>query len=138
MKILVQTGMEDINKSEEVRTYHHENHKRKLIRSSILTLETENSLTKGNKQCAKYLAESVSSLLEGNFNFDLEAQSILLNEISPIFTTEVNLALTAPPTIKEVKKTLQKSNPHTSPGSDSISNYFFLKHFDIIFLSHNL
>ena len=36
------------------------------------------------------------------------------------------------PSKEEVKKVLQASNLHAAPGSDGLTNYFYLKCFNII------
>ena len=50
--------MQEIDDSEEVNLYHHEIHKKKILRSAILELESENGLLKGHKNVQNALTRT--------------------------------------------------------------------------------
>ena len=124
--------MEDITGSEMVRIHHHEIHKKRTVRSSILQLESKSGIVIGHDKCAELLTENAASFLEQEILLDAAAQNTLLDEISPVFTDEDNLTLIKTPDDAEVLEVLKKSNLHAAPGTDSITNYFYLQFYDVI------
>ena len=63
---------------------------------------------------------------------DESAQKILLDEILPSFTEADNELLLAPPTIEDVKKTVDNSNLHAALGTDGIPSIFYKECWDIM------
>ena len=54
-KIKLQGKVDEIDHSEKVRIYHHELHQKKIKRSAILKLQTDEGLLEGHHACAAYL-----------------------------------------------------------------------------------
>ena len=131
-KILIHINMEDITGSEQVRIHHHELHKKRVVKSSILQLEDGDKIVSGHNDCAAKLIQSAASFLETEINLDHKAQQQLLEEVEPSFTEEDNLALLKPPDKEEILQVIKKANLHAAPGTDGITNYFYLKFFDVI------
>ena len=125
-RVLTLIDMEDITGSEMVRIHHHEIHKKRAVRSSILQLESKSGTVIGHDKCAELLTENAASFLEQEILLDAAAQNTLLDEISPVFTDEDNLTLIKTPDNAEVLEVLKKSNLHAAPGTDGITNYFYL------------
>ena len=82
--------MQEIDNSEDVNLYHHEIHKKKITRSAILELESENGTIKGLKKCSEYINNDFANLLENRFNFDDRRKNVLLNELDKVFTKDDN------------------------------------------------
>ena len=61
-KVQIQSRCDEFQESEQTRIYHHELHKRKLKKCSILKLQTQDGLLEGHDQCAGYL-ESLASYI---------------------------------------------------------------------------
>ena len=98
-KISLMSRQADLNQSEKVRIYHHNQHQQFRKRLSILQLETPMGLVEGHEACARALEANVAEHL-------LKAQEILLKEVTPCFTEEDNIKLKAPPTKLEIKTIL--------------------------------
>ena len=62
-RVILQSRSDDISRSEKVRIYHHDLHKKNMKRSSILKLQTEHGLLEGHEECARYLEGQVADLL---------------------------------------------------------------------------
>ena len=78
------------------------------------------------------ITESVANLLENKYNYSPQAQETLLKETNICFTDEDNEMLSKCPDKDEIHSVLKASNHHSAPGTDGISNYFYLKLFNII------
>ena len=61
-----------------------------------------------------------------------DAQNKLLNEVKPVFTDSDNEMLTQTPDKNEILSVLKESNLHSAPGTDGITNYFYLQMFEVI------
>ena len=131
-KVKHQSRVDDITQSEKVRIYHHEIHKKHLIRTSILKLQTDNNLLLGHSACANYLEQTVGDLLLHPVELDSAAQECLLSEVEPVFTEQDNTMLLALPTKDDVKEVLDKSNLHAAPGSDGITSYLYHECWDTL------
>ena len=118
-KIKLQSKIDVLQDSENVRIYHHEIQQKNIKRSPILKLQTEQGLIESHFKCADYLEKSVSSFLLFPPNLYPSAQARLLNEVKPVFTEEDNRMLLTPPSQEEVKEVLwsKKSSPASSPLS---------------------
>ena len=55
-----------------------------------------------------------------------------MNEVDKVFTKEDNEKIMTVPNKEEIKTVLQALNSHAAPGSDGLTNYFYLKCFHII------
>ena len=95
-------------------------------------MEDGDKIISGHNDCAAKLIQSAASFLEKEINLDHEAQQQLLEEVEPSFTEEDNLALLKPPDKEEILQVIKKSNLLAAPGTDGITNYFYLKFFDVI------
>ena len=62
-KIALQSRVDDIQKSEKIRIYHHEIHQKLIKKSCILKLDSEIGILEGHTACATYLENSVADLL---------------------------------------------------------------------------
>ena len=62
-KIKFQSQASEYQQEEKVRIYHHELHRKRIKRSSILKLETAAGILEGHKACADYLEKTVEDLL---------------------------------------------------------------------------
>ena len=83
----------EIEEKETINLYHHDIHKKKITRSAITSLESPNWTLTGHKKCSNYITQNVSELLENKFNFNKGSQTILLNELDPVFSEEDNMAI---------------------------------------------
>ena len=64
-KLILQSRVEDVQESEKVRIFHHEQHAKHIRKSTILKLDTEDQgLLEGNQACAEYLHGQVADLLQ--------------------------------------------------------------------------
>ena len=113
--------LEDIEKSEKVRLYHHELHKRVVNKSTIVKLRTPEKDLIGHKECAEYLAEEVRNLWEKEIHLNDEAQEELLQDVEKVFTEEDNKLLEAPISNQEIRESLERCNFKASPGTDSVT-----------------
>ena len=112
-KIKDEARVQEFQESEKVTIYHHEIHKKLVKKSAILKLQTPTGLLEGHDKCATYLENEVKNLLLADAGLDERAQKILLDETLPTFTEADNELLLAPPSIEDVKKTVDNSNLHT-------------------------
>ena len=131
-KIKYQSQVAEHLVEEKVRVYHHELHKRRAIKSSILKLQTPTGIIKGHTACAEFLENTVEDLLLNPAQLNPMAQSALLENVEAVFTEEDNKKLLAEPTRQEVIDTLAKSHLHAAPGTDGLTSYFYHKCFNII------
>lgn len=130
--IQTQTNRYEFTESESTNLYHHALHKKRVVNSAILELDTDQGPKKGHDQCTKFIEDSVSELLNTPFDFDLAAQTELLKEVEKVFTDEDNEALLELPDKEEIHKTLQKSNLYAAPGSDGITGLLYYTLFDVL------
>ena len=124
-KIVIQARVDDVQFSEKVRIFHHEQHQNHLKRSSILELETEGGNLKGHDACSSYLEGEVARLLLHPAILDHAAQEILLAEVTPVFTNEDNKMLLALPCKDEIKEVLFSSNLKAAPGTDGLTSLLY-------------
>ena len=131
MNPLVQARIEDMQESEKVRIFHHEQHQKHIKRSSILKLRTEeHGIIEGHKACSSYLQNQLSNLLLNPATLCDHSQQVLLQEVDQVFTNEDNARLEKLPTKEEVKEVLFKSNLNAAPGSDGITSLLYHDHWD--------
>ena len=76
-RVKIQSKTQEIDTAESVRIYHHELHKKKIKKSSILTLDTEDGRLEGHDKCANYLENVVSNLLLHSHDPDPVAEETL-------------------------------------------------------------
>ena len=86
----------------------------------------------GHKACAEYLEGKVAELLLHPAVLDAEAQTILLAEISPVFTELDNKNLLELPVKDEVKEVLFNSNLNAAPGTDGITSLLYKEHWEVL------
>ena len=131
-KVKIQAKCDELNSAENVRIYHHEQHKRQIQRKSILKLQSNDGLLEGHYACAEFLEKQVGQLLLEPAQLNCQAQQQLLNEIKPMFTAQDNLMITKLPSKSDVKKSIDTSNLHAAPGTDGLTTYFYHQCWDII------
>ena len=131
-KIQLQARAFEFQSNENTTIYHHELHKNKIKKCSILKLQTENGIIEGHTDCARFLEKTVEDLLLHPEKLDTLSQEILLNEVEPVFTEEDNMMFTTPPTKNDVWKTICESNLNAAPGSDGIPSLFYKEHWKIM------
>ena len=131
-KIKFQSQVQEHQKDEKTRIYHHELHRKRIKRTSILRLETGDEILEGHQDCANYLEQTVTDLLQEPATLDSKSQDLLLAEIEPVFNDKDNELLMKTPTKEEVFETLAASNLHSAPGTDGLTSYFYKNCFDII------
>ena len=125
-KVKLQSKIEEVNETENVRIYHHEIHQKRIKKSAILKLQVdENTVIDGHKACAAHLEGLVAELLHPHPDLDTVAQDHLLAEVLPVFTQADNDLLTRTVTKDEVQKTLGAANLHAAPGSDGITSFLY-------------
>ena len=124
-KVQHQSRVKEFQSSERSSIYHHELHKRRIKKSSILRLQTRNGVVEGHDSCASFLEQSVQDLLLHPAQLDPRAQEVLLNEVVPVFTREDNEMMLTPPTNHEVLKTVEASNLHAAPGTDGLPSLLY-------------
>ena len=90
-----------------------------------MKLQTPGGIIQGHKLCSEFLEREVKNLLLTDAGLDQAAQDCLLEEVEPCFSEADNSILTAPPTLKCVKKTIESSNLHAAPGSDGLPSLFY-------------
>ena len=103
---MIQSRVDDVQQSEKVRIFHHEQHQKHLKRSAILKLETEQGLIEGHKDCSAYLEAQVSELLLNPAILNSDAQGILLEVVEQVFTEADNTMMNKFPTKNEIKEVL--------------------------------
>ena len=131
-KVKHQSRVDDIQRSEKVRIYHHEIHQKHIRKSAILKLETEQGLIEGHPACSAFLQKVVEDLLLNPAILDLVAQNTLLAEIEEQFTEKDNQMITAVPTKDEVEESVKTSNVHGAPGTDGITSLVYRECFHIL------
>lgn len=132
-KVKIQSKVRDLNDSENVRLYHHENHRKHIRKTSILKLETDNGeVLSGHIECLKHLEKVTADTFGVPPDLDNEAQTRLLNEVEKVFTLEDNNMMNANPSKQEVKKCLWGSNANSSPGSDGITFLLYRECWEIL------
>ena len=131
-KIKYQSQVAEHLAEEKVRVYHHELHKRRTRKSSILKLQTPTGIIEGHASCSEFLEKTVEDLLLNPAQLNPMAQSALLDNVEVVFTEEDNLKLLAEPTRQEAIDTLAESHLHAAPGTDGLTSYFYHKCFHII------
>ena len=119
-KIQTQSREKEFQLSEGTRIYHHELHRKKMNKSSILSLETEEGLLEGHEKCAAYLENKVCELLGVDAYLDPVAQATLLDEVSRVFTDADNVMFESMPTKQELLDTIKSSNLKAAAGTDGI------------------
>ena len=134
-KIKYQSQAAEHQTDEKVRVYHHDLHRKRLKKTSILKLETSSGLLEGHSACAEHLEQMVEDLLHKPVQLNQVAQEALLAEVDTVYTEDDNLKLLARPTKTEVLETLSESNLHAAPGTDGLTNYFYKQCFDIVGVS---
>ena len=73
-RIKIQAKTDDINSSEKVRIYHHENHRKHIRKSSIMKLDTEEGMKEGHRECMDYLENNVEKVFGNAAILDRAAQ----------------------------------------------------------------
>ena len=130
--VQTQLNLCDITESETTNLYHHSLHKKKLIHSAILELDTEEGSKRGHIQCAEYILKSVENLLQSPFKFDSNCQSLLLNEVNIVFTEADNKELLRVPSIEEVRQVISTANQRAVPGNDGIIGLLYATLFNLL------
>ena len=105
--ILTQINMNEITESEQIHMYHHEILRKKVTKSAILELKTENGNILGHKQCSDFICNSVAELLENPFNFNSRNQEVLLEEVEEVFSKDDNNMLLKLPSKEEIKEIIK-------------------------------
>ena len=80
-KVRLHSRLKDIQESERVRIFHHEQLNRTNNKSSITKLKTPLGIISGHKECADFLNKDVSALLETEAKLVEAAQGQLLDEV---------------------------------------------------------
>ena len=124
-KVQHQSRLKEFQTSERSTIYHHELHKKRIKRGSILKLQTNDGIIEGHDACAAYLEQTVEDLLLHPAQLDSQAQQALLAEVVPVFTVEDNKSMLTPPTNDDVLKTLSASNLHAAPGTDGLPSLLY-------------
>ena len=131
-KIQIQSRKKEFQGSERTRIYHHELHKSKVQKNSILRLETDEGIIEGHDECSAFLEKTVRNLLGSPAILDQSAQDTLLDEIDTVFTDSDNEMLSKPPTKNEIHSNLLNSNLHASAGSDGIPGMVYKECWDTL------
>ena len=129
-KIVLQSRVEDVQQSEKVRIFHHEQHQKHLKKSSILKLDTEDGLIEDHQLCSDNLVGQIEDLLPNPAVLNPLAQSTLLSEVDQVFFKADNNMLEKLPTKEEVKDVLFNYNLNAAPGSDAITSLLYHYHWD--------
>ena len=131
-KVILQARVEDVQQSEKVRIFHHEQHKKTVKRSSILKLQTSEGVLQGHQACSEYLQKEAAKLLLHPARLDSSAQAALLAEVTPVFTEADNAKLRTPHSKEYVYEILCQSNLNSAPGTDGITSLLYKEHWDIL------
>ena len=126
-KIKIMSRSDDINHSEKVRIFHHDQHFHFRKISSILKLMTPQGEVEGHEACASALEANVADHLLNPALLDPQAQYILLSEVEQCFTDDNNVTMKAPPTKSEIKKVLDSCRAHADPRTDGLTVFFYQK-----------
>ena len=119
-KVILQSRSDECASSEKVRIYHHELHRKKTKRSSILPWMTEEGLLEGHSECSYFLERQVEDLLLTKHPVDQDARDTLLSEVDSVFSVKDHELLCAPPTNTELKLVLSNSHLLAAPGIEGI------------------
>ena len=132
-KIIIQSRVQDVQSSEKVRIFHHDQHQKRIRRAAILKLDTEDQgVVEGHRACSEYLASQVASHLGNLPDLDPTAQETLLREVSKVFSEEDNKMLEKTPSKDEVLDILKVSNLKAAPGTDSITTLLYRDHWSVV------
>ena len=129
-RVVLQSRVDDVQQSEKVRIYHHDQHRKLVKRSSILKLKTETQTLVGHDACSNYLMGEAANLLLHPAVLDVDAQAKLLAEVEPVFSTEDNNDLEKDPSKEDVKDVLFKSNLNAAPGTDGLTSLLYKECWD--------
>ena len=110
-KVLMQSRVDDVQESEKVRIYHHEQHRKSVKKTAILKLQTENGLLTGHDACSNFLENQLGNLLLQPATLDPLAQATLLAEVDPVFSDTDNKELEKLPDLEEVMNVKPKRCP---------------------------
>ena len=130
-KVILQARVEDVQLSEKVRIFHHEQHKKTIKRSAILKLQTAEGVLEGHESCSDFLQKDLAKLLLHPARLDSSAQEALLAEVSPVFSENDNEKLRKIPTKEHVYEILCQSNLNSAPGTDGITSLLYKEHWNI-------
>ena len=103
-KIIIQCRLDDVQQSEKVRIFQHEQHIKHCKKSAILKLSTDEGVLVGHEACSKFLFSQVQQLLCKPASLDLEAQKKLLAVVDPLFSEAQNQAFFNLPEKDKVKE----------------------------------
>ena len=131
-KVKIQSRIEEVETPELVRIYHHELHKKKIKRSTILKLQTKDGLLEGHSKVAAYLEGLVGDLLSSHPNLCEASQASLLGEVQPVFTEQDNNMFRKLPTKQEVKESVNSANMNAAPGNDGLTSFVYKHCWDIL------
>ena len=132
-KVVLQSRVNDVQESEKVRIFHHEQHKRHIKHSSILKLRPEGGeLLEGHITCSAYLEEQVRELLGKKAVLCREAQAELLEEVEKVFTDNDNEMLEKMPTKDEIAQALKDDNKNSAPGNDGLTFLLYSEHWPVL------
>jgi len=131
-KVKIQSRIEEVETPELVRIYHHELHKKKIKKSTILKLQTKDGLLEGHSKVAAYLEGLVGDLLSSHPNLCEASQASLLSEVLPVFTEQDNNMFKKLPTKQEVKESVNSANMNAAPGNDGLTSFVYKHCWDIL------
>ena len=131
-KVVLQSRVYDVQLSEKVRIFHHEQHRKHVKRSAILKLQTSEGVIEGHTACSGYLHKEAAKLLLHPANLDSLAQDTLLAEVSQVYSEADNEKLKTFPSKDQVFDILSQSNLNSAPGTDGITSLLYKQHWDIL------
>ena len=132
-KVTIQSRVDDIQESEKISIFHHEQHQKFIKRSAILKLDTvEKGILRGHRDCSTYLEKQVADLLLRPAVLSQTAQATLLSEVEEVFTREDIAMLEKEPSIEEVKNIVFDSNLNAAPGTDGLTSLLYRNHWEIL------
>ena len=131
-KVVLQSRVEDVQLSEKVRIFHHEQHKKYVKRTSILKLKTREGMKEGHTECSSYLQREAANLLLHPAQLDIAAQDALLAELQLVYSDVDNERLRNFPSKDTVFDILCQSNLNSAPGTDGITSLLYKQHWDIL------
>ena len=131
-KVVLQARVEDVQLSEKVRIFHHEQHRKHIKRSAILKLQTSDGMLSGHSACSDFLQKEVAKLFLHPARLDSTAQAALLAEVSPVFSEADNVKLKKLPSKEHVFNILCQSNLNSAPGTDGITSLLYKEHWEIL------
>ena len=131
-KISLMSRSEDLALNTKVCISHHSQHQLFRKRSSILKLRTPQGVVSDHDVCAVALESNVANNLLNHADILPQAQEILLKNIKQSFTEDDNDNLTKIPTNLEIKKILDSCRPHATPGTDSLTVFFYQQFWELV------